>query len=80
MITEWKLLEEFQDQNLQIVRQSPKYMVASLVIQPTILQKIGEAQKKDYRLMRMVEDEEMRKKERHVGEFDFTSDRVVSPK
>ena len=62
MITEWKLLEEFQDQNLQIVRQSPKSMVVSLVIQPTILQKIDKAQKKDYRLMRIIEDEEKRTK------------------
>ena len=62
MIMEWKLLEEFQDQNLQIVQQSLRHMVASLVVQPTLLQRIGEAQQKDSRLMKLMEDEEKRTK------------------
>jgi len=62
MVTEWKLLEEFRDQNLQIVQQNPRQMVASLVVQPTLLQRIGEAQKKDSRLMKLMEDEEKRTK------------------
>ena len=62
MVTEWRLLEEFGDQNLQISQQRPRHMVASLVIQPILLQRIGEAQKRDSRLVKLIGDEEKRTK------------------
>ena len=37
MLTEWRFLEKFKDQNVQILQQCSRHMVASLVVEPTLL-------------------------------------------
>ena len=55
-----KLLEEFSELNLQISQREDKHFIANLVIQPTLLQRIAEAQKSDPELMEMMKIEELR--------------------
>jgi len=56
MVTEWRLLEEFNEQEMQIVQRGLGHLVASLVVQPMLLQRIREAQSKDLRLKRLMDD------------------------
>ena len=58
MMTEWKLLEEFRAHDLLILHKGSGHLVASLVVQSTLLQKIKEAQSKDLGLRKLMEDEE----------------------
>ena len=62
MVTEWRLLEEFSEQGARIAQRGVGHLVASLIIQPTLLQRIKEAQGRDLRLKRLMEDEEKRER------------------
>jgi len=60
MVSEWKLLEEFSELNLQISQREDKHFLANLVVQPTLLHRIGEAQKSDPELRKIMATEEKR--------------------
>ena len=60
MVLEWKMLEEFSELNLQISQRGERHFLANVVVQPTLLQRIGEAQKSDSELMEMMKTEELR--------------------
>jgi len=64
MVQEWKLLEEFSELDLQISQREDKHFLANLVVQPTLLQRIAEAQKSDLELIEMMKTEELRIKNR----------------
>ncbi|GKU88786.1 hypothetical protein SLEP1_g3007 [Rubroshorea leprosula] len=56
MVMEWKLLEEFQNLNVRFLPPMSDVLVSSLMVQPTLLSKIKEAQQKDSRLMEWMKD------------------------
>ncbi|GKV32449.1 hypothetical protein SLEP1_g41058 [Rubroshorea leprosula] len=56
MVMEWKLLEEFKDLNVKFVPPKFDVLVSSLMVQPTLLSNIKEAQQKDSRLMEWMKD------------------------
>ncbi|GKV05622.1 hypothetical protein SLEP1_g17609 [Rubroshorea leprosula] len=53
---EWKLLEEFKNLNVRFLPPKSDVLVSSLMVQPTLLSKIKEAQQKDSRLMEWMKD------------------------
>ena len=60
MVKEWKLLEEFSELNIQISQRGEKHFLGNLVVQPTLLHRIKEAQSSDPVLRKMMENEEKR--------------------
>ncbi|GKV38840.1 hypothetical protein SLEP1_g46705 [Rubroshorea leprosula] len=56
MVMEWKLLEEFKNLNVRFLPPKVDVLVSSLMVQPTLLSKIKEAQQKDSRLMEWMKD------------------------
>ncbi|GKV45643.1 hypothetical protein SLEP1_g52705 [Rubroshorea leprosula] len=56
MVMEWKLLEEFKNLNVRFLPPKSDVLVSSLMVQPTLLSKIKEAQQKDSRLMEWMKD------------------------
>ncbi|GKV24884.1 hypothetical protein SLEP1_g34427 [Rubroshorea leprosula] len=56
MVMEWKLLEEFKNLNVRFLPPKSDVLVSSLMVQPTLLSKIKEAQQKDSRLVEWMKD------------------------
>ncbi|GKV48743.1 hypothetical protein SLEP1_g55542 [Rubroshorea leprosula] len=56
MVMEWKLLEEFKNLNVRFLPPKSDVLVSSMMVQPTLLSKIKEAQQKDSRLMEWMKD------------------------
>ena len=57
MAKEWRLLEEFSEHGAIIAQRGVGHLVASIIVQPTLLQRIQEAQGRDPDLKRWMEDE-----------------------
>ncbi|GKV43664.1 hypothetical protein SLEP1_g50928 [Rubroshorea leprosula] len=56
MVMELKLLEEFKNLNVRFLPPKSNVLVSSLIVQPTLLSKIKEAQQKDSKLMEWMKD------------------------
>ncbi|GKV46430.1 hypothetical protein SLEP1_g53414 [Rubroshorea leprosula] len=56
MVMEWKLLEEFKNLNVRFLPPKSDVLVSSLMVQPTLLSKIKEAQQKDSKLLEWMKD------------------------